>query len=41
MKPNKSAGCDEIPVKLIKYVPDKIYEQIAKTHNMAETGDIP
>ena len=41
MKPNKSAGCDEIPVKLIKYVPDKIHEQIAKTDNMAETGDVP
>ena len=42
MKPNESAGCDEIPVELIKYAPDKIHEQIAKIYNnMAETGDIP
>ena len=42
MKPNESPGCDEIPVELIKYEPDKIHEQIAKIYNnMAETGDIP
>ena len=42
MKPNKSPGCDEIPVELIKYAPDRINEQIAKMYNnMAETGDIP
>ena len=42
MKPNKSAGCDEISVKLMKYASDKIHEQIAKVYNnMAETGDIP
>ena len=42
MKPNKSPGCDEIPVELIKYAPDRINEQIAKIYNnMAETGDIP
>ena len=32
MKPNKSPGCDEIPVELIKYAPDKIHEQIAKIY---------
>ena len=32
MKPNKSAGCDEIPIELIKYAPDKIHEQIAKKY---------
>ena len=42
MKPNESPGCDEIPVKLIKYAPDRIHERIAKIYNnMAETGDIP
>ena len=41
IKPRKGAGCDEIPVELIKYAPDKIHEQIAKIYNMAETGDIP
>ena len=42
LKPIKSPGCDEIPVKLIKYAPDRINEQIAKIYNnMAETGDIP
>ena len=33
MKPNKSPGCDEIPVELIKYAPDKIHEQMAKIYN--------
>ena len=33
MKPNKSPGCDEIPVELIKYDPDKIHEQMAKIYN--------
>ena len=42
MKPNKSPGCDEIPVELIKYTSDKIHEQIAKIYNsMAKTGNIP
>ena len=42
MKPNKSPGCDEIPVEFIKYAPDRIHEQIAKIYsNMAETGNIP
>ena len=42
MKPNESPGCDEIPVELIKYAPDRIHERIAKIYNnMAETGDIP
>ena len=42
MEPNKSPGCDEIPVELIKHAPDKIHEQIAKIYNnMAETVDIP
>ena len=33
MKPNKSAGCDEIPIEIVKYAPDKIHEQIAKIYN--------
>ena len=33
MKPNKTPGCDEIPVELIKYAPDKIHEQMAKIYN--------
>ena len=42
MKPNKSRGCDKIPVELIKYAPDRIHEQIAKIYNnMTKTGDIP
>ena len=42
MKPNKNPGCDKIPVKLIKYAPDRIHEQIAKIYNnTAETRDIP
>ena len=42
MKSNKSPGCDEIPVELIKYAPDRINEQIAKIYNnVAEAGDIP
>ena len=42
MKPNKSPGCDEIPVELIKYTSDRIHEQIAKIYNsMAKTGNIP
>ena len=40
MKPNKSPGCDKIPVELIKYAPERMHEQIAKIYNMAETGDI-
>ena len=42
MKPNKSLGCNKIPVELIKYAPDRVRKQIAKIYNnMAETGDIP
>ena len=42
MKPNKSPGCDEIPVELIKYAPARIHEQIIKIYNnKVETGDIP
>ena len=42
MKPNKSPGCDEIPVELIEYAPDRIHQQIAKIYNnIAETGEIP
>ena len=33
MKRNKSAGCDEIPIEIVKYAPDKIHEQIAKIYN--------
>ena len=33
MKPYKTPGCDEIPVELIKYAPDKIHEQMAKIYN--------
>ena len=29
-KPNKSPGCDKIPVELIKYAVDRIHEQIVK-----------
>ena len=40
MKPNKSPGCDEIPVEIIKYTAKTIHEQIAEIYNtMAETGD--
>ena len=42
MKSNKSPGCDEIPVELIKCAPETIYKQIAEIYNtMAETGVTP
>ena len=33
MKMNKSPGCDEIPVELIMYAPDCVYESIAEIFN--------
>ena len=33
MKMNKSPRCDEIPVELIMYVPDCVYESIAEIFN--------
>ena len=42
MKSNKSPGCDEIQVELIKNAPDIILETIAHIYNkLAETGDCP
>ena len=42
MKMNKSPGCDKIPVKLIMYTPDCVYESIAKIFNqIASDGDCP
>ena len=37
---NKYPGCDEIPVKLIMYAPDCVYESIAEIINqIASNGD--
>ena len=36
MKPNKSAGCDEIPIEIVKYAPDKIHELYMKIHEIAK-----
>ena len=42
MKMNKSPGCDEIPVELIMYAPDCVYEGIAEIFNqIASDGDCP
>ena len=42
MKMNKSPGCDEIPVELIMYAPDCVYESIAEIFNqIASDGDCP
>ena len=39
---NKYPGCDEIPVKLIMYAPDCVYESIAEIINqIASNGDFP
>lgn len=41
-KPSESPRCDEIPVEIIKYAPETIYEQIAEIcYSMAETVDTP
>ena len=40
MKMNKSPGCDEIPVELIMYAPDCVYESIAEIFNqIASNGN--
>ena len=36
IKPKKSPGCDEIPVELIKYTPDRIHEQIGKISQLGK-----
>ena len=42
MKMNKSPGCDEMPVELIMYAPDCVYESIAEIFNqIASDGDCP
>ena len=42
MKMNKSPGCDEIPVELIMYAPDCVYESIAEIFNqIASDSDCP
>eukprot|EP00111_Clytia_hemisphaerica_P018801 TCONS_00055582-protein len=42
MKRNRSPGCDEIPIELIKFAPETIHQQIANIYNnIAETGNIP
>ena len=42
MKMNKSPGCDEIPVELIMYAPDCVYESIAEIFNQfTSDGDCP
>ena len=42
MKMNKSPGCDEMPVELIMYAPDCVYEGIAEIFNqIASDGDCP
>ena len=42
MKMNKSPGCDEIPVELIMYAPDCVYQSIAEIFNqIASDGDCP
>ena len=42
LKMNKYPGCDEIPVKLIMYAPDCVYESIAEIINqIASNGDFP
>ena len=39
---NKYPGCDEIPVKLIMYAPDCVYESIAEIINqIASNGEFP
>ena len=42
MKMNKTPGCDEIPVELIMYAPDCVYDSIAEIFNqIASDGDCP
>ena len=42
LKMNKYPGCDEIPVKLIMYAPDCVYESTAEIINqIAANGDFP
>ena len=42
MKENKSPGCDDIPIELIKHAPESVHQQIADIYNsIAETGDTP
>lgn len=40
MKNNKSAGCDQIKAKLIKYGDDIIYDGIAQTTQLQEQLNI-
>ena len=42
MKMNKSPGCDELPVELIMYAPDCVYESTAEIFNqIASDRDCP
>ena len=42
MKPNKSPGCDEVSVELIKYAPNEVHAHIAEIFNhLASEGDCP
>ena len=42
MKINKSPGCDEMPVELIMYASDCVYESIAEIFNqIPSAGDFP
>ena len=42
MKMNKSPGCDEMPVELIMYASDCVYESIAEIFNqIPSAGDFP
>ena len=42
MKINESPGCDKVPVELVMYAPDCVYESIAEIFNqIASDGDCP
>ena len=42
MKTNKTPGCDDIQIELIKHAPNNIIEAIAEIYNnLSETGDCP
>ena len=42
MKINKSSGCDEIPIELLKYAPEIVFEHIANIFNrLASNNECP